>query len=174
MRDILFRGKRLDNGKWIYGGYFKHDTVKICFASDDPHTKHYIIRDGSCDWNFEPPLEYCEVDPETVCEFTGWRDNHRQMVFENDVVEFVSGTTLHRYLIWWQREGSMLTVVPLDGIAFNGSDYWNGKFPQFDYSTFCFMMLDPYGDFRDIRVIGNIHDNPELLEGCENYGTLDN
>jgi len=165
MRDILFRGKRLDNGEWIYGDYFKHDKVKVCLTTDDPKTQHCIMCDGFCDWGFEPPREYCEVDPETVSQYTGWNDGHQTKIFENDIVEFVSGTTSHRYLIWWHREGSMLTAVPLDGITFNGSDYWNGKFPQFEYFTFTFMMLDPYGDFRDIKVIGNIIDNPELLEG---------
>lgn len=150
MRDILFRGMRTDEDEWVTGSYIKEPYGSVIQVN-------VKISDGTVIYRWI-------VDPETVCQYTGWRDNHKQMIFENDIVEFVSGTSLHRYLIWWQREGSMLTAVPLDGIAFNGSDYWNGKFPQFDYSTFCFMMLDPYGDFRDIRVVGNIHDNPELLE----------
>ena len=85
-RTILFRGKRLDNGEWVYGGYFKHDTVKVCFTSDDPKTKHCIVFDGSCDWGFEPPLQYCEVDPKTVGQYTGIHDDNGRPIFEGDTV----------------------------------------------------------------------------------------
>lgn len=156
MREILFRGRCVDEHnnllearEMVYGYVLRDLTnqLKIMWRSE-----------------YFGTLMVSNVDPKTVSQYTGWNDRHQTKIFENDVVEFVSGTSLHRYLIWWQREGNMLTAVPLDGITFNGSDYWNGKFPKFDYSTFCLMMLDPYGDFRDIRVIGNIHDNPELLE----------
>ena len=167
-RTIIFRGKRLDIGKWVYGGYFKHDTVKVCFTSDDPKTKHCIVFDGSCDWGFEPPLEYCEVDPKTIGQSTEMHDRHNTLVFENDIVEFTGSGSTSRYLIWWNREMSMMTAVPLHGIYFNGHDYGNGDYPSFNYSNFCLMMQDPWGDFSDIRVIGNIYDNQELLDGCKN------
>lgn len=160
MRNILFRGKRLDNNEWIYGYYFKHDKVKVCFSTDDPKTKHRILCDGSCDWGFEPPMEYCDVDPETVGQSLEMHDRHNTQVFENDIVGFVGGSSMHRYLIWWNKEMSMMTAVPLDGIYFNGHDYGNMDYPNFTYSTFCLMMQDPWGDFNDIGVIGNIHDNP--------------
>jgi uncharacterized phage protein (TIGR01671 family) len=162
MRDILFKGKTLYDGEWVYGSYVQTKNEFIIIPTE-------AERWGGAEFN----IGYL-VDPSTVSQCTGWRDRHQARIFENDIVEFISGYTAHRYLIWWHREGSMLTAVPLDGIRFNGSDYWNGKFPQFEYSTFTFMMLDPYGDFRDIRVVGNIINNPELLEGRKNYGTLDN
>ena len=43
--EILFRGKCIDSGEWVYGYYVKHDAVKVCFSSDDPKTRHYIVRD---------------------------------------------------------------------------------------------------------------------------------
>lgn len=58
-----------------------HDAVKVCFSSDDPKTRHYIVRDGFCDWGFEPPIEYVEVDPETICRSTGVKDKKRQTSF---------------------------------------------------------------------------------------------
>ena len=57
-----------------------------------------------------------------------------------------------------------MNAVPLDGIMFDGFDYWNTKYPKFTYSDFCCMLQDPYGDFKEIKVVGNIVDNPELLE----------
>ena len=149
MREILFRGKLLSDRRWAEGNL---DIKKsgVCIITPD-----------------ETPLGcYGQVDPETVGQYTGMNDRHGKRIFENDIVE-VCGGREERYLIWWVREMSMLTAIPVDEISFNGQDYWNGYYPQFEYSTFCAMMQDPWGDFRDIRVIGNIHDNPELIGGKE-------
>ena len=59
---------------------------------------------------------------------------------------------------------NMMDAIPLDGIEFNGYDYWNSKYPNFTYFDFYLMMQDPCGDFKEIKVIGNIYDNLELLE----------
>lgn len=147
----LFRGKAKKTREWLIGGICERDDR--CFIIE---TTIYEI-DNSKSWGM------FEVDPETVGRFTVMHDLHNTMVFENDIIEFVNCASPRRYLIWWVRECSMITAVPLDGIYFNGHDYGNGKYPNFDYSTFCLMMQDPWGDFSDIRVIGNIHDNPELL-----------
>lgn len=88
--EILFRGKRIDSGEWVYGYYVKHDAVKVCFSSDDPKARHYILYDGFCDWGFEPPLEYVEVDPETVCRSTGIKDKNGKLLFEHDIVKMRS------------------------------------------------------------------------------------
>ena len=56
-----------------------------------------------------------------------------------------------------------MTAVSLDGIYFNGYDYGNMKNPTFPYSVFSLMCQDHWGDFKDIKVLGNIIDNPELL-----------
>lgn len=151
MHKILFRGKRLDNGEWVEGFYVQCQR------------KHYIITNTHLPFD-DICVDWVEVLPETVSQYTGLNDRHAKRIFENDVVEICGGKE-QRYLIWWVREMSMLTAIPVNGISFNGHDYWNGHYPQFEYSTFCLMMQDPWGDFRDIRVIGNIHDNPELLNG---------
>ena len=146
MREILFRGKQLDNDEWVYGFYFRDIGNFIKELPSSVSTPIHL------------------VSPDTVDQYTGLNDRHAKRIFENDIVEICGGKE-QRYLIWWVREMSMLTAIPVDGISFNGHDYWNGQYPQFEYSTFCLMMQDPWGDFRDIRVIGNIHDNPELLNG---------
>ena len=153
-RTTLFRGKTIAENKWVYGGF--HEMNGRCFIIANTNIiecQYYVY----------------EVYPETIGQFTGWHDRHHKYIFENDVVEFTSCSTSHKYLIWWQHEGNMLTAVPLDGMAFNGTDYHNYNYPNFDYSTFCLMMLDPYGDFSDIRVIGNIRDNPNLLSEVKIY-----
>lgn len=155
MREILFRGKRTDINKWEYGAYLPIHKM-ICIERTYPNSTEY--------------MDFF-VDPETIGQSIEMHDRHNTLVFENDIVEFTGGSSTSRYLIWWNREMSMMTAVPLHGIYFNGHDYGNGDFPNFDYSTFCLMMQDPWGDFSDIRVVGNIHDNPELLNECKNYGT---
>lgn len=100
---------------------------------------------------------------DTICQCIGWHDSNKTPIFEKDIVEFV-GPGTHRDLICWCNEMNMMNAVPLDGIEFNGLDYWNWKYPKYDYPAFSLMMQDPYGDFREIKVVGNIVDNPELLE----------
>lgn len=113
--EILFRGKCIDSGEWVYGYYVKHDAVKVCFSSDDPKTRHYIVRDGFCDWGFEPPLEYVEVDPETVCRSTGVKDKNGKLLFEHDIVKMRSyGGGYHEAVIYFA--GGKFAV--------NGSNYY--------------------------------------------------
>ena len=138
-RNILFRGKRLDNGEWVYGGYFKHDTVKTCFSTDDPHTKHFIICDGFCDWGMEPNLEWFEVDPNTVCQFIDKDDKHGNHIFEGDIVK----GKVHLHGGYRVRKG--VIVYYIDAFKMKvGSDYKELPSP--------------------CEIIGNIHDNPTLLE----------
>lgn len=94
MREILFRAKRKDNGKWIEGGYAEHDgkvfiviwtryspdtrdldTVE--YYENNPHYNHSLI----------------EVMPETVCQYTGHKDDTRKRIFEGDIVNFTDGTS---------------------------------------------------------------------------------
>lgn len=140
MREILFRGKRADNGEWVEGAYFKHDTVRVCLSSDDPKPKHLIVKDGFCDWGFEPGIIGIEVDPTTVGQYIGIRDRNGQKIFEGDTVEV--------YDIWGEFECI-------------GTVSWNDTF----LAWHCGKPKAMYGDIvASYRVIGNIHENPELLE----------
>lgn len=173
-KEILFRAKLKDwkknpnNNKWVEGYYLKRKETTYCFTEDYERnpvkTLHYIAVDMMTDWGLPNEFRLFEIDPETLCEYTGWNDNHKIKIFENDIVEFVSSPKRsYKYLIWWNKEMSMMTAVNLDNIYFNGSDYSDGN-PKFHYSDFCLMLQDPYGDFSDIKVIGNIIDNEELVK----------
>lgn len=145
----MCKAKRTDNSEWICG-YFTGVAFNQAYIA--------VQDDNFSMWRTYP------IDLDTVCRCTGWHDRYKNPIFERDVVEFKCGNTSDRYLIWWNNEMNMMDAVPLDGIEFNGWDYWNGKYQQFEYSTFCFMMQDPYGDFSEIKVVGNIIDNTELME----------
>lgn len=156
MNRYLFRGKRLDNGEWVEGNLIqKNDRAFVASG--------WIIEGTTDDFTcFDCDYLY-EVDPKTICQCIGWYDSHKTPIFEKDIVEFIWAST-HRDLIWWCNEMSEMTAIPLEGIEFNGYDYWNGNYPKYTYSDFCFMMQDPWGDFKEIKVVGNVVDNPELLE----------
>ena len=146
MREILFRGKRLDNGEWVEG-----DLVQICDG------RRFIVnnRHGACiddKGNFintESPF-VCKVAPATVGQYTGLMDKNGKRIFEGDVVQFQRVNALGWFT---QRVGEVL-------------------FP-FDDETPCFYVYATTGDAWDfytienIVVIGNTHDNPELLKDGE-------
>ena len=155
----ICRAKDINTGEWVYG-YYIHCDGEI------NHGRVFILSKvtGIHRYNGAADIHgFIEVDPDTVCRCTGWCDSNKTPIFEKDIVEFV-GPSTDRDLIWWCNEMNMMTAVPLDGIEFNGFDYWNGNYPKYDYSEFCFMMQNCYGDFKEIKVVGNIVDNPELLE----------
>ena len=72
MREILFKAKRLDNGKWVEGYYIKR-------PNDPAGEKHYIATVGNCQWY--------EIDPNTLCQFTGLTDKDGDKIWENDIVD---------------------------------------------------------------------------------------
>ena len=157
----ICRAKVICSDKWVYGYY-------VCVPNERNHNTLHLIfsQDCSCYSSNEfLRTNIYEVDPNTVCQCVGWKDSNNTLIFENDIVGFGSPDSYrHKELVWFCKEMNMLTSVPLDGIEFNGYDYYNNKYPNVEYSTLCLMLQDPYGDFSEIKVLGNIIDNPELLK----------
>ena len=147
MREILFRGKQEDNGEWVYGAYY-HQTE---FYGDDCDY-HYII--SSCDELEDNMMCFDGVIPETVGQYTGLTDKNGQKIFEGDIVA----------QNWYDHN------EPAD------DSFGEVVFCEYDCS---FSVIDvekdgivPLGKCHayhwEAEVIGNIHDNPELIESEDN------
>ena len=131
IREVIFRGKRADNGEWIEGSLLGIDWC------DKPST--YSIAPNT------PVSVFYSVIPETVGQYTGLTDKNGVRIFEGDIVSLVK----HDSLIY------KVVYVPCRYELVNSK------------GVNCFV-LDIYKS-ENIEVIGNIHDNPELLGG-ENNG----
>lgn len=154
-REIKFRGKSIDNGLWIYGSYHKHDRVKLCIASEEEVIKnkqHIIYRDSMADWNMDVPVMGAEVDSETVGEFTGLKDKNGKEIYEGDVC-----------------------VIPdfYPSVYVEDGDYkekYEDTTVVIKYADACFYFCDENEmpicavDYKEIEIIGNIYENPELIK----------
>ena len=131
--EILFRGKRTDNGKWECGDLLSPNEFNAI-----PHIVYidYLNEYGDIGEISTP------VIPETVGQFTGLTDKNGKRIFEGDIVKCVSDG--EQAVISW------LKYFACFGLSFDG---WCCGFDDYDDNL-------P----SDFEVIGNIHDNPEILK----------
>ncbi len=137
MRDILFRGKRVDNGEWVYGSFIP-DLCELLYGDKlDGFIKPF--------GKIRKERLMVEVDRKTVGQYTGLTDKNGKKIFEGDILEgdledsLDPGAKWRSEVIWgkfgWNCKGNKISL-PMDEC-----------------------------DIREGEGIGNIHDNPELLKG---------
>lgn len=80
MREILFKAKRKDNGEWVEG-YYVYDNVK---------NKAFICATRLL-YEWLPKVMWIEVDPNTICQFTGMTDKNGKKIWENDIIKYHFG-----------------------------------------------------------------------------------
>lgn len=141
MREILFRGKKPITGEWAYGTGLLYDSINTWLA-DNPSYKAIAFGE-----------KHYQVVPETVGQYTGLTDKNGKKIFEGDI------------LAWNNEEED-----DIDGLPFED---------ELSVVKFCekrkgyikkgidINFVDDFVGFNKnhYRIIGNIHDNPELLKG---------
>jgi uncharacterized phage protein (TIGR01671 family) len=146
-REILFRGKRKDNGEWICGDLLQDVESGICAIVS------YVNLGG----NIHDLSESCifAVIPEIVGQYTGLTDKNGVKIFEGDIVKGTAYSATRIGVIVW-----------IDEISSFGVRYVNAPNPTaWDWENSSILRCVSLGKTDEFaaEVIGNIYDNPELL-----------
>ena len=138
MREIIFRGKRIDNGEWVNGTPFiSQNCCKMIFAMA---LHPDFVEDGNVYYSEGYP-----VDPETVDQYTGLTDKNGTKIFEGDIIECWSEGVKAKGTVQKRKDGLWI-IYP----AWQKTITWGLCPDEYCHTT--------------VEVIGNIHDNPELLD----------
>lgn len=139
----LFKAKRIDNGEWVDGDLFQNFDGRV-FVGE------LVVTDykGTADDEFDLGIGFDEIDPSTVCQCTGLKDKNGKLIWENDVIK----------VCWQDNEAQCEEIAQVAWSKF-------GYYPWLDeyHCDGC----DLFNEVLDIEVIGNIFDNPGLLESEE-------
>lgn len=147
----LFKAKRVDNGEWVQGYLF-----------DDGFENGRIFIGGlviekyngtACDdWNVTG-IDFCEVDPSTICQCAGLKDKNGNLIWENDIIKYH-----FRDLYAQIRYGAYQNCFDSQKAEHIGFyvDWSESRNYRKDLGYWINMV--------NAEVIGNIFDNPELLE----------
>lgn len=141
----LFKAKRIDNGKWVQGYLFDDGFENGRMFVGGLVVEKYI--GAACDDCTVTGTNFCEIDPSTICQYTGLKDKNGKLIWENDVVKgkYYAEYKPHRHI------GQVKYIYEAYKVV--GVKQYTGYHARLDGSY---------------EVIGNIFDNPELLENKEN------
>ena len=146
MREIIFKAKQKDwsdlpeESWWVEGYYAMMGKCNLI--------RHYIVQNCALTGLFEDPEENMyfndvEIDPETLCQYTGLKDKNGEKIFIGDIIKCTKGCP---HEVIWLKEYAGTFIGGMPAIYLSGlrEGYtWTGKEEK----------------------IGNIFDNPELLKG---------
>lgn len=151
MREILFRGKRADNGKWVEGYYTKSEKLNT-----DGYT-YFIVEEAVNGGAYF-------INPETIGQFTGLTDRNSKKLFEGDIVQYYFANKIPAYtgIIEYGEHDPYSNVNERCCVGF-----------YIDWQNDDELLRRDIGFWarkREIEIIGNIYDNPDLVEkeseGC--------
>lgn len=137
MREILFKGKRLDNGEWVEGDLIRYKSGEMAIINM-PFSKY--------GYEATEIANRTIVDPETVCQYTGLKDKNDTKIWEGDIIKIPDD-----YNEFGHNAGEIYEIYFCYG----------GFRLKPKYSKARGYWLE---DDRTVEVIGTTFDNPELLE----------
>lgn len=140
MREILFRGKEINTGKWVYGSY-----SSLTFPNG--YTDHRIKAKTLESIDVNPSKK---VNPETVGQYTGLTDKNGTKIFEGDIIA-------------WEDNESNARGTSIVIYFAEQNEYPAFDLEEHDYECNALQYLHECGG---MEVIGNIYDNPELMYAC--------
>lgn len=140
MRKVLFRGKRINSGQWVYGYYVK---AKMHWHKHGIH-EDFIVCNAIQNGGYFNFMGRYAVDPKTIGQYTGLTDKNGKKIFEGDIID----TPDRLCKVYWFEKNAQFDlsfirnahnkrIINFKGIAMR--------------------------DLSDYEIIGNIYDNPELL-----------
>ena len=140
MREILFRGKRVSNGEWVYGNYAFIDI------KDE---QHFI---------FQNEAFTNKVIPETVGQYTGLTDKNDTKIFEGDYWLDTDGDYIVYVVEFRDGQFCFVSYGVCGALMPYGYDEDAGGFGEIE--------CEPFSNFNIelVEIEGNIHDNPKILE----------
>lgn len=137
MREILFKAKRIDNGEWVEG----------CIVIDQSRLDRFKYRIQP----IESGVLYAHpIDPDTLCQYTGLTDKNGKKIWENDILKckkYIGGN----FVDYCIEVGYVEMKHGAFGLHRIKNDAYYRPFKDW---------LEDY----EYEVVGNIFDNPELLE----------
>lgn len=158
MKEIKFRGKRIDNGEWAYGYYAVH-RMMLTGEMD-----YFIIVDE------QRPQS---IDPETVGQYNGLKDKNGKEIYEGDILYHSAesgAVTVQAYgfdRMWGKGEKFIVAYLVCGLVLRHISAYGNSGFETPNCIINKWPIVDAYQFWnlqRGFEVIGNIYENKELLE----------
>lgn len=148
--EIKFRGKRIDNGEWVYGSLLSFSSGKLSIAP----TKSKVFAASDEVMTLK---KVHGVDPATVGQFTGLKDGNGREIYKGDIIEAKLGIL------------GEVKIGPFSPKALKSwaNTHFDNFMPQI-YGVYVAVGGEEYfvpANSAGYKVIGNIYDNPELLEG---------
>mgnify|MGYP001629162147 CR=1 FL=1 len=145
MREILFRGKRVDNGKWVQGFYVC--KKRPYFKDKGADLEHIIydnveVEDNDYKQFVDTIMTTYVVDPETIGQYTGLTDMNGRKIFEGDIV--------------WDNYDEDYGKVE-----------WDNDTARFIITCSTSTVNSDNTCGEELEIVGNIYDNPEVMEKIE-------
>lgn len=153
MRKILFKAKRIDNGEWINGDLITTPFIRNETQENIPYILDITKADYDCFEDLSEGNGIFEVDPSTICQYTGLTDKNGKEIWENDILKMHSDDLYNDNVIVKYEKSAFVAISNLYQRVFH-------LYEKVTEHTGRAMYDVHFG----YEVIGNVFDNPKLLE----------